>query len=835
MSFLSPIFLPALLLAAGPFLIHLLNRRRYRTLAWAAMDFLREAIHRNRRFLVFRDVLLLALRTLTVLLFVLAMARPYRLASQQAGYAGEPVHAVLVIDNSLSMGYTQLNKSLLDVAREKAEAFLADLPDGSKISLVPMCDYADWHGRGVLPSREAALEALGRLEVVDRKARASEAAEAAAAACRAAPDLPTKRVVFLGDVQAGTWAPAGAGKSFADLPDVQVVQLAPRQRTNTSVADFHLRDGVADARSPAVFVATLHHEGPEGRPGLRVALRIDGEVVEERTVDLLPGQNLELLFQHTFAVAGTAAEPLFRAATLELAPDRLDADDTRTIIVPVVADVPVVFVDQYGRGEEPLRNRYGETFPLRRLLAPRTERGEEARGLVAVRHRKMDELTVDDLKDAHLVVVAGVARPDEHAAGLLRQYVEQGGALFLAAGADFEPDAWQAGAWRDGAGILPAPLKPAPVGKLPPPDAVEAPAFHLAAATLTDEAFQLDLDDHERQEVLGEPFFYKAVVADLDAAGGPAEAETRRLEARRKWLAGNDADEKRWAELERRGELTEADRQRREADRQRRRQLEPAWLLWRGGDEADLNALPVSDAVQRGQPRVMGRYDNGEVFAVRRDVGRGRVVMMTTGCFPRWNNLAAEYGVVLLDKLLRGLLARTLPNRTFGPVREVFVPVDSADQGAEFTVTGPGGSDPQPARVEARGGEAYGLILRSVQRRGCYRVQRRPSAAGKTDGWTMLLAVNGPADESELASLGEEDLSRRLEGVPLRWVGGEEPIRLEGATRTGQDYWKYLMVLAMACLIAEMAFLMAPRGSAGGASVGQVGPVRQVRRETRPT
>ena len=61
----------------GPIVIHLLNRRRFRVISWAAMDFLREAVKRNRRILKLRDILLLILRTAAVLLFGLALARPY--------------------------------------------------------------------------------------------------------------------------------------------------------------------------------------------------------------------------------------------------------------------------------------------------------------------------------------------------------------------------------------------------------------------------------------------------------------------------------------------------------------------------------------------------------------------------------------------------------------------------------------------------------------------------------------------------------------------------------------------------------------------------------------
>src|SRR5262245_20029121 len=87
--------------AAGPVIIHLLNRRRYRVVQWAAMDFLLEALRRNRRILQIRDLLLLILRTAAILLFGLALARPYFADSDTQARATEPVHAVLLLDNSL--------------------------------------------------------------------------------------------------------------------------------------------------------------------------------------------------------------------------------------------------------------------------------------------------------------------------------------------------------------------------------------------------------------------------------------------------------------------------------------------------------------------------------------------------------------------------------------------------------------------------------------------------------------------------------------------------------------------------------------------------------------
>src|SRR5688572_28133057 len=125
--------------AAGPVILHLLNRRRFRVVEWAAMHFLREAMKRSRRIMQIRDLLLMLLRTAAVLFFGLALARPFLAAREEQHDAGQPIHAVLLIDNSLSMGYQTLEGSLLDRAKQRASAFVERLPVGSRISVVPLC------------------------------------------------------------------------------------------------------------------------------------------------------------------------------------------------------------------------------------------------------------------------------------------------------------------------------------------------------------------------------------------------------------------------------------------------------------------------------------------------------------------------------------------------------------------------------------------------------------------------------------------------------------------------------------------------------------------------
>ncbi len=63
--------------ASVPILIHLWNKRQYREVSWAAIEYLLAAMRKNSRRMRIEQLLLLAVRTLLVVLLVLAVAQPY--------------------------------------------------------------------------------------------------------------------------------------------------------------------------------------------------------------------------------------------------------------------------------------------------------------------------------------------------------------------------------------------------------------------------------------------------------------------------------------------------------------------------------------------------------------------------------------------------------------------------------------------------------------------------------------------------------------------------------------------------------------------------------------
>jgi len=832
--FLAPWFaLAGLIAAAAVVVIHLLNRQRYKVVEWAARDYLREAIFRNRRIMRLRDLLLLALRTLCLILFGMALARPFLGKSVQQVDPNEPVHAVLLVDNSLSMSCEKLDGTLLDDAKTEAKRLIDDLPPGSRISVLPTCGSATGFSYEAYYSKDDAVEALGRIEPVDRGTMARETIDLALEACRRVPDLAAKRVVLLTDNQVANWPAESLADHMKQLPGLmEVIPVAPKELENAWIADFKLQDGVADLQTPAVFVATIEYQGSVPQRAAPVTLIVDGVTVASPSVELKPGQKREVKFApYQLDAATDPGRPAFVKAEVSVSvqEDRLPADDRRSLVVPVVATLPVVFVDQCGKeGEDPRQNLFGETFLLRRSLAPVTGSAEPDRQMVEVRHVTIDALGGvagrDLLADARLVIIAGVAGP-ETSVPLLREYVEQGGNLVIAAGGQFDPAEWNRAAWNGGLGILPAALDPVTVGRLPEETVGEFQPFSLDYNSLQNHPYFLleGISREEQKDLYQLPHFFKAVAADVSdkTRNAMVAAMAAEIKQRREDLAEIDQELAKLDEQDRRQKLTPGEQSRRADLRRQQQQLKPSWLLWNRPGQRNEGELSAEELADRMKFSVPARYTNGLPFLVHRRLGRGRVLFISTGVYPEWNTLPLMNTMLVYKRIFYGMLNESLPDWNMSTERQHEFPVASAQRNAKFTLTDPDG-DEKPLAVDAVGAHRWAVAIGNLTQRGHYHVTATQAGTTLPDGdspresWeattrAVPLAVNGPAEESRLVSAEEVRQRQRRGQVGL--LEATQAFAVKGLQHTflrGAGLWRWVMLAVLVCLLMEMIVLVWP-------------------------
>ena len=127
MTFLTPLLAWGMLLGAIPIIIHLLNRRRFRRVEWAPMRYLKLTIQRNRRRIQIEELLLLLMRIAALVLLFFFLARPVLNPTGLERWLGSGGRSsqVVVVDDSMSMGYAAGDASAFQRARETAAALLA--------------------------------------------------------------------------------------------------------------------------------------------------------------------------------------------------------------------------------------------------------------------------------------------------------------------------------------------------------------------------------------------------------------------------------------------------------------------------------------------------------------------------------------------------------------------------------------------------------------------------------------------------------------------------------------------------------------------------------------
>ena len=134
LSFLNPWFLFGLAAGILPVLIHRLTKRDALTRKFSAVRLLLRSQQMMARPQRLKHLLLLALRVLAVLSLVLLMARPVLTRPGFLAKAGETVKVIL-LDNSLSMGYQEDRGERFDLARRAAKEIIEET--GGRTLVIP--------------------------------------------------------------------------------------------------------------------------------------------------------------------------------------------------------------------------------------------------------------------------------------------------------------------------------------------------------------------------------------------------------------------------------------------------------------------------------------------------------------------------------------------------------------------------------------------------------------------------------------------------------------------------------------------------------------------------
>ena len=141
MDFVQIGFLSALGALSIPVIVHLLFKRRSRTVQLGTLRFLRAVIEQNSRRKKLKRWLLLLLRLGAVAALVMLFARPYFAEKKKAG---DGRHLVLLLDKSATMQLQNEGQRLVDIAMAQAQDVLKAADDNTGVEVA-------WFDHAVAP------------------------------------------------------------------------------------------------------------------------------------------------------------------------------------------------------------------------------------------------------------------------------------------------------------------------------------------------------------------------------------------------------------------------------------------------------------------------------------------------------------------------------------------------------------------------------------------------------------------------------------------------------------------------------------------------------------
>jgi hypothetical protein len=288
MLFLQPLFLWFLAAAAIPVAIHFLNRRRHKTIAWAAMQFLLKATRESRGKKKLRHILILTCRALGIAALAFAAARP--VVSGLLGWGGGSIDTVvLILDRSASMESKPGDGlgSRREIVLEKVRDAMASLGSARLV----LIDSASGNPQDV-PSPDV----LAELSATAATDTAADFPRLLSAAADFLADTPGRSEIWLtSDLQTSNWHPAderwaAARASLAALPQKPAIRVLSITGTAAANTAIRLLNSRRSGNEILLDLEILRAEDARGIASIPLTTQLNGTRTTE-TLNL-PGQSL---------------------------------------------------------------------------------------------------------------------------------------------------------------------------------------------------------------------------------------------------------------------------------------------------------------------------------------------------------------------------------------------------------------------------------------------------------------------------------------------------------------------------------------------------------------
>jgi len=452
LSFLNQPLVWGMTLAAVPLIIHLLFRRKFRRIDWAPMKYLKLSMQRNRRRIRLEQLLLLLMRMAALALLFFFLARPVLHASGLGAWlrGRSRESQIILIDDSLSMGYMEEGRSAFDRARMLAEELLRMLRPKDRVTLV----LASQPETPLLREVEAVdLDEIAKLLSGQRLSDSFVAWEATFSKLDellASGTYPIREVSVITDLRRAGWDSdlSKLGNRWAgERVRLRLFDVGTPHTENVTLVDLEQSERLALVGNPVRWNAMIRNSTGRDVPEGEANFLVDGKPTLVRLPAILAGETASVPLLATFQEAG------LHHVSLQLAGDALPADNARSRVIQVAETLNAVLVDG-----EPSSEPLGGEVDFLALALSLSASDEDTFRIEIANDSQWDWLSTSR---PNLIALANVTSLTPDQAKQLKRLVESGVGLMIFPGDQLDLDNYNQLLFNEPTSLLPAALETA--------------------------------------------------------------------------------------------------------------------------------------------------------------------------------------------------------------------------------------------------------------------------------------------------------------------------------------------------------------------------------------
>ncbi|HZY10435.1 MAG TPA: BatA domain-containing protein [Bacteroidota bacterium] len=428
MTFLNPLVLIGLITAAIPLILHLLNLRKLRTIEFSTLAFLKELQQTKIRRLKLRQLLLLIIRTLLIIMIVLAFARP-ALRGSILGSIGSHARStiVLILDDSFSMMAHDRNGERFKQAKEATRKIIDLLKDGDEAFLIKLSDIPRATIDPATHDFHSLRNIINEAQVTSIRRTIEEALKLSARLLQQSKNA-NKEVYLVSDLQQTLFSHRSDGDQWTllSLFDMNtkffIIEIGSEIVDNVGIDSVAVLSTILEKDKPATVSVSLRNFSDTRIQDYVVSAFLQNNRVAQSNVHIEPWGSASVVFSITPKQSGHIR------SSIELENDAIEHDNKRyfSLYLPELINL--------------LTLSASKTDLQFINLALATNTAETTHTLLKVQHTTPQNFSLVDLRKFDVIVSTNIFSLSTNDVERIKKFINDGGSIILFPEEDIQPD-----------------------------------------------------------------------------------------------------------------------------------------------------------------------------------------------------------------------------------------------------------------------------------------------------------------------------------------------------------------------------------------------------------